>query len=160
VVVLEQRGNLWWLAEPGDALVITTNGFVARDGHAVMGRGIAYEATQRDPTVSFVLGEKIRTGGNHVHIIHPQRQSSDFDWVSMPVKHHWRDMADPNLIVRSALELAALAPRWNRIWMPRPGCGNGHLDWADVKPLIEPILDDRFIAVTYGPSPGSPPRRW
>lgn len=29
------------------------------------------------------------------------------------------------------------------------GCGNGELTWAQVKAVIEPILDDRFIVMTY-----------
>jgi hypothetical protein len=88
--------------------------------------------------------------------------------IFMPVKHNWWEKADPELIVQSAHEVVALADReqalykranesnghperveWANIWMPRPGCGNGRLRWEDVKPRIEPILDDRFIAVTY-----------
>lgn len=28
-------------------------------------------------------------------------------------------------------------------------CGNGELTWPEVKAIIEPILDDRFIVMTY-----------
>ena len=35
----------------------------------------------------------------------------------------------------------------DKVYMARPGCGNGQLKWEDVKPLIAPILDDRFIVV-------------
>ncbi len=35
----------------------------------------------------------------------------------------------------------------DKVYLVRPGCGNGQLKWEDVKPLIAPILDDRFIVV-------------
>jgi hypothetical protein len=35
----------------------------------------------------------------------------------------------------------------SHIYLTPPGCGCGQLDWADVKAVIEPILDDRFIVV-------------
>jgi hypothetical protein len=33
------------------------------------------------------------------------------------------------------------------ILLPRPGCGNGQLDWAQVGPAIAPLLDDRVTIV-------------
>jgi len=150
----EARGNIWDLARPGDAIVITTNGFVKRNGEAVMGRGIAYEATQRDRDVALVLGHKINAFGNHPQVIHLGAYPRDIEWLSMPVKHHWMEDADPRLIQRSAEELVTLVgsrprPGYRTIWMPRPGCGNGHLNWNDVRPLIEDILDDHFVVVTF-----------
>lgn len=32
--------------------------------------------------------------------------------------------------------------------IPRPGCGSGGLQWATVRPVIEPILEsDRYVIV-------------
>jgi hypothetical protein len=39
--------------------------------------------------------------------------------------------------------------RWQHIVMPRPGCGNGGLDWADVEPVLSKLLDDRFTVITH-----------
>ena len=37
-----------------------------------------------------------------------------------------------------------------RVYMPMPGCSNGRLDWTtQVRPLIEPLLDDRFVIADY-----------
>jgi len=33
--------------------------------------------------------------------------------------------------------------------LPRPGCGNGQLDWSDVHPVIAPILPDSVHVITY-----------
>lgn len=139
----EATGDLWRLVMPGECLIITTNGAVRRDGRAVMGRGIAREAADRIPELPMVLGEALRFDGNHVFRL--------MTWtgiliLSFPVKHHWSEAADPDLIVRSARELAGQSLR-STVWMPRPGCGNGRLEWPAVRQLIEPILDDRFVVV-------------
>jgi O-acetyl-ADP-ribose deacetylase (regulator of RNase III) len=81
--------------------------------------------------------------GNQVHWLNEKI-------VSFPVKHQWFDeKADIFLIRRSAKQLVDLAnmTNWQTIAMPRPGCGNGGLDWEDVKPVIESILDDRFVVI-------------
>lgn len=38
---------------------------------------------------------------------------------------------------------------WERVALPRVGCGRGELEWADVQQRLQPLLDDRFIAVRY-----------
>ena len=70
---------------------------------------------------------------------------------TFPVKSHWKEIANPVLISRSARELVEFVDKCNfkTIIMPRPGCGNGKLKWERVKPLIENQLDNRFIVMTY-----------
>jgi hypothetical protein len=152
----EATGNLWDLVGPRDGLVITTNGDVNKDGRAVMGRGIALEARAKFKGIDRMLAAQIARYGNHVWSL-ARSQAVDYTLFFFPVKHHWYDEADPELIIRSAYEIVDLVERERRmvpnemetVWMPRPGCGNGRLDWADVKPMLEPILDDRFVAVTH-----------
>jgi len=142
--VKEVDGNLWEIE--ADWRVITTNGFVKKDGRAVMGRGVARQALQRYPGIDRLLGNHLRRS-NRVHVL------SEYRLISMPVKYNWWEDADPDLIERSARELAAWADTQGdvSVVLPRPGCGNGGLLWSQVKPLIEDILDDRFTVV-YIPS--------
>jgi hypothetical protein len=151
--LLEAEGNIWGFS--GDAYVITTNGFVKKDGKAVMGRGIAKQAAERHTWLPKLLGESLKARGNHVDVFQSivgSNEMSPMVLITFPVKTVWWEKADPALIERSAHELvdAVAATRWKRIIMPRPGCGNGQLDWNHVKPIIEPILDDRFLVVEYG----------
>jgi len=141
--MIEAPGDLWDHHAAGQWVVITTNGIVRKDGACVMGRGVALQAAQRFPDLPFVLGAAIEVDGNHVHAFR------DFRVFSFPVKRHWIEPADPNLIQQSARQLwyAFWKMNLDKVYMVRPGCGNGQLKWEDVKPLIAPILDDRFIVV-------------
>ena len=144
----EAKGNLW--DSGAEVIVITTNGFVKNNGEAVMGRGCALEAKNIWPSFPKALGKVLREHGNNVHV---------FDFpdghhlVTFPVKHHWREKADLKLIRRSVNQLiaeASLLHTWKTIALPRPGCGNGRLDWeTEVKPLLVDKLDDRFTVYTF-----------
>lgn len=86
----------------------------------------------------------------------------------------WDLYEDIELIYRSACELVDLVNRniggitrlpdddpncpgesrilglWRYILLPRPGCGNGSLNWErDVRPVLAPVLDDRFSVITF-----------
>jgi hypothetical protein len=154
----EVYGNIWHI--PSDAICITTNGFVKSNGEAVMGAGIAKEATFMFPNVAKELGKSITKHGNHVGIFWSLLEEYDGesgdvvfkDVISFPVKHNWWEVADMELIRRSARELMKYADEvayWQNVLLPRPGCGNGKLNWLDVKREIEPILDDRISVVTF-----------
>jgi hypothetical protein len=145
--MIEVTGNLW--TYPADVRVITTNGTVRSDGACVMGRGCALEATRRYPGINFTLGQALKRHGNHVHVL---ARTDVGLLVSFPVKHHWREKADLELIRRSAVELVKLTKSGDRVVLPRPGCGNGHLEWVTVKPILEPLMDNRFHVITFGES--------
>ena len=150
--MIEVTGDLW--TYPADVRVITTNGSIRKDGACVMGRGCAAEAKTRHPGVPHLLGRLILEHGNHVHLVF---RNVPYVLVSFPVKYQWFEQADRELIVRSAQELVVLAndqqgiDDYTRVVLPRPGCGNGHLRWEDVKPMIADILDDRFHVITWAP---------
>jgi len=143
--VLEGKGDLWDFQV--DARVVTTNGFVKKNGACVMGRGCALEATRRYMGVEFTLGGLIKKSGNQVY----QLTFDKPHLVSFPVKHNWWEKADVKLIEKSTKELVALTERsgWKNVVLPRPGCGNGQLNWEDVKGVLSSVLDDRFMCVTF-----------
>ena len=144
----EERANLW--THPADLICVTTNGFVKSNGEAVMGAGCAKELRDAVPTAAKKLGGLIKRYGNR-----PMRfcAVNGIHVCSFPVKHHWREEADPDLIAESAVELATLVYKfgYERVVLPRPGCGNGRLKWEDVKPRVEETLSDRFTVVTFPP---------
>ena len=146
--MIEVTGNLW--TYPADVRVITTNGTVKKNGECVMGRGCAAEAKRRFPLIASELGDHIRKNGNVP--CHFMGDLYDCDIITFPVKHQWFQRADPALIAQSAktlLQLLEFEAGDITICLPRPGCGNGGLRWEDVKPILEPILDDRFHVITF-----------
>ncbi len=145
----EIKGNLW--EEETELLCITTNGFVKKDGSAVMGAGCAKEAKELFPGIEYKLAELINTYGNVVGPIWKDEAGRVI--ATFPVKHNWYEDADIELIRRSALQLKEVMDtfRIERVVIPRPGCGNGGLDWeTQVKPVLEEIwTDDRFQVITW-----------
>lgn len=128
--------------EQGDAVCVTTNGIVKKNGEAVMGAGIAKEANIRY-NVARELGNKLHKSGNHCYII----GKADKAIVSFPTKNNWADDSSIELIEQSCHEIKQLADQnnWTRILLPMVGCGCGHLNSNTVRSLMSTILDDRFI---------------
>ena len=144
----EIEGNIWDYYNKGNWIVITTNGTVKKDGTCVMGRGVALQAKRKYDWLPDELGRRIKNYGNKVYFFTESRL------ITLPVKHNWWEKADINLIESSLLDLVRLiewckeySPIKVPIYMVRPGCSNGRLDWKDVKPVLEKYLDDRFIIV-------------
>ncbi|KKM86692.1 hypothetical protein LCGC14_1276380 [marine sediment metagenome] len=154
----ELKADLWII--PADVTVITTNGFVKNNGHSVMGRGCAKEAMTMYPTIDEYLGKVINASNGSFyamdlgwwwkrHTESPLAQGHHI--VALPVKKHWAHPARLDIILDTINDLVRLVNQqgWKFIVLPRPGCGNGHLDWeSQVKPLIKDILDNRFTVVT------------
>lgn len=131
---------------------ITTNGTVKANGEAVMGRGCAAEAKARIPGLARSLGNYLKEHGNRV-MAHATRGAGGIFYhpqlVFFPVKHQWFEHADLALIRRSAEQLSDMVTGTDYVAvLPRPGCGNGHLRWEDVKPVIAPILPDNIWVIS------------
>lgn len=144
--MIEVRGNIWDYYNKGDWIVITTNGTVKTGGACVMGRGVAKEARDKFPKLQYDLGSLIKDFGNEVYRL------DEYRVISFPVKYNWWEKADVKLIEESCKQLIiavgfASGLLHEEVCMVRPGCGNGQLDWKDVKPILEKYLDDRFVIV-------------
>lgn len=130
-----------------EAVCITTNGMVKKNGHAVMGAGIAKEANIRYH-VSKDLAAHLNAHGN-IPCLLPQTGENGCHLITFPTKTDWRDKSDIQLIRRSAALLKDLCDTHGvtRCFLVPPGCGLGGLSWNQVKLSIKDILDDRFIVV-------------
>ena len=139
-----------------DAVCVTTNGCINSKGFAIMGKGIALSARELFPNIEIKLGALLKKGGNHAYdcgiyqVDDLLGETQMYHVFTMPTKNNWRDKSDSALIKRSAEELVKLCDENDikRCFLPCPGCTNGQLDYQkDVKPILESVLDDRFIVV-------------
>jgi len=105
-------------------LVVTTNGFVKNRGHAVMGAGIARQVRDAFPGIDERLGSLIKEHGNRPFRLTPSI------W-SLPVKWHWIMEAEVSLIAASLEKMVLMVEKFkpDLLRFPRPGCGNGELDY-------------------------------
>lgn len=158
----EIQGNIWDYNKE-NYIVITTNGSLTSKGACVMGRGVALQAKERYSKLPYELGEKIKSIGNFPYIF------PDYKIITCPVKRQFYHKADIDFVVYS-LQIISEAIKYpyeywrsrneiknvnlplqaiEKIYIPRPGCDNGKLDWeTEVKPKISKILDDRFTIVS------------
>lgn len=125
------KGNL--LVADVDALVNPVN----TDG--VMGKGLALQFKKAFPE-NFASYERACKSGElatgRVHVV--RRLASPPFIFNFPTKRHWRQASKLEYVrdglrdlVRHVKELGVQS-----IAVPPLGCGNGGLDWHDVKPLI------------------------
>jgi len=172
--MLDSKESLWYFLGNSDAVCITTNGYVKKDGTAVMGKGIALQAVEQWPEVSRILGDLIRRKGNRVHILEGiPNYLEKAKLVSFPVKPKsivyngenlaksinwgkfkigqslpgWMAKGDIRLIEKSCKQLLELTDKnkWEKVVLPKPGCGAGELTWNVVEEILEEYFDNRFI---------------
>lgn len=139
-----KKGNIWNYWEKGYWIIIPTNGFVKKNGRAVMGRGLALQAKNRFSYLNFstIFGKRLKMYGNKVWTI------PEIRLITFPVKHNWWEIADLELIEKSAEELKFQSKCiFGEIYLPKVGCGNGKLNWKEVEPILDAELDDRFVIV-------------
>lgn len=140
--MLEAVGDIW--EHLGRAIIaVTTNGSLTRNGSAVLGRGVARQARNYFPDIAEIIGNLLAERGSHVHDL-------GNGLVTFPVEETAWSQPDLRIIRNSAREIRDLADRngWQRIFVPRPGCGGGGLAWVEVKPHLEPWLDHRFTVIS------------
>lgn len=145
-------GDIWdYYQQPNTVILITTNGDVTKAGKAVMGRGVALQAKTRIPKIDKTLGRFIKWYGNRVLWLEANEVTYS-GMMSFPVKHHWREKADLELIKKSALDLKELAEKdyLRDFILPRPGCSNGGRSWIlEVAPLLRSLdLPENILVIS------------
>lgn len=138
--MIERRGNLW--RESGWKL-IPTGGVLQMSKigpRLVMGEGFAAEALLQYPDIDKVWGERICRHGNMPYPINEKLL------INFPVRHQNYGSLDLALIRASSQWVASWACRTDpdEIFVPMMGGRS----WRQVRPLLEGILDDRFVVLS------------
>src|ERR1017187_1730170 len=133
-MVTFNRGNL--LDAPVEALVNTVNTV------GVMGKGIALMFKEAFPE-NFRAYEdacnrgEIRIG--HMFVTESSKLEGPKWIINFPSKKHWRHPSKLEWIAEGLKDLTRVISEKGirSIALPPLGCGNGGLDWSDVRPEIE-----------------------
>lgn len=161
--MIEQRGNIWDLYQQDSSkdkwLIITTNGFIKNNGKAVMGAGIAKQAKERFFDLDTTLGKLIRFNGFNTVFPLPNVtdiNNNNYNLICFPVKYNYWEKASLKLIEESLILLYNFIRYFYEqnnilptIYSVKPGCGNGKLEWNQVKPIMEKYFKycDNIIVV-------------
>lgn len=135
-----RKGDMF--SEPVGALVNTVNCV------GVMGKGVALEFKKRWPANfrayrDLCDAKGLKPGQMFVFDTKELFASEGPRYlVNFPTKAHWRSKSKMEYIEDGLDALADVIREYGitSIAIPPLGCGNGGLDWADVKPLIEAKL--------------------
>lgn len=130
----------------------------------VMGKGVALEFKNRWPEnysayKAACLKKEIRPGKMFVHDNGDMFGSSNFRYlINFPTKQHWRAKSKIEFIEDGLKDFASVLNFYDikSVALPPLGCGNGGLDWNDVRPLIEESLFKESLTRSifiYGPKP-------
>lgn len=155
-MISEETGNL--LDASADALVNTVNTV------GVMGKGLALQFKQAYPAnfrayqAACHHGE-VRLG--RMFVYEPGVPGQPRYLVNFPTKGHWRDSSNLGSVRDGLADLrrVILDQAITSIALPPLGCGNGGLDWRDVRPLIAEALGNLpgVRVLVYPPQDTPPP---
>jgi len=132
-----QQGNL--LEADVEAVVNTVNTV------GVMGKGIALMFKERYPEIFKTYAAACKSGGVRTGrmLVTPTNELSGPQWViHFPTKEHWRRPSQMEWIERGLVDLARVIheKEIRSVALPPLGCGNGGLEWSEVRQRIESVL--------------------
>lgn len=152
-MIVYKKGNL--LEDTSEALVNTVNTV------GVMGKGIALQFKQAFPEVfreyeKACKKNRVKTG--EMHVVDMNALVSPKYVINFPTKQHWKEKSKMSYIVEGLKDLVRIVRELNiqSIAIPPLGCGNGGLEWSEVKPLIEKAFKDLPVNVHVYEPAGSP----
>ena len=144
------RGDIF--NSPAQVLVNTVNTV------GVMGKGIALSFKKKYPEM-FTIYRK--ACDKHQWVIGKLMLWYGPDhWIlNFPTKEHWRNPSKMEYIEKGLMAFQRKYADYNitSIAFPKLGCGNGELDWEQVKPLMEKYLKELPIDIYIYLSPGTDP---
>ena len=140
-------GNVWDVLDENSAVCILTNNTVIQSYNPmtmehsvynVMGGGIAKEASDRNPGLKNLCGQAILDGTYSLGI----DNLTGAEMLRFPTKDQVQFDSGMRIIADSLTMLEKYINKNpdKKIYLPRPGCGLGGLDWEDVKELCEHYL--------------------
>ena len=132
----------------------------------IMGKGVALEFKNRwkDNFKQYKKAcdeEKVTTGT--MFVVENEKYNEllnevyDYQYlINFPTKQHWRSKSKIEYITEGLDDLKKQIEQYNikSIVIPPLGCGNGQLDWMEVKPIIKDTLsglDDSVDIILYEP---------
>lgn len=155
MAVTIRQGDL--LKQTSEAIVNTVNCV------GVMGKGIALQFKQRWPQnfkayAAACEDEKVRPGKMFIYDLGEWEKPRFI--INFPTKLHWRGDSKIEYIQEGLRDLVSQVERLGikSISLPPLGCGNGGLDWRDVKRLVlDAFKDHPQIQVDLFEPKGAPP---
>jgi O-acetyl-ADP-ribose deacetylase (regulator of RNase III) len=117
----------------------------------VMGKGIALEFKKRYPRMHYAYTQLCRGGVLKPGNLHIWCKPQEGEWIiNFVTKNHWRNPSRYEWIQEGLLALHRYLKPYGlqTVSLPALGCGNGGLDWGEVKPMIVDALSD-LDAVVY-----------
>jgi O-acetyl-ADP-ribose deacetylase (regulator of RNase III) len=150
-MITYRKGNL---PEDGAETLVNTVNTVG-----VMGKGIALAFKQAFPYNFMVYKDACKNGRLKIGQVLAVRDRNlllgEKLIVNFPTKTHWRFPSEYSYIISGLKALSAflIENPVNSLAIPALGCGNGGLDWAIVKPMMEGYLSGLDIEITvYEPA--------
>ena len=134
------EGDLF--SSPAQVLVNTVNTV------GVMGKGIALEFKKRYPEMFETY--KKQCDKHNLTIGRLMLWYAPDHWIlQFPTKEHWRNPSKLEYIEKGLMAFVRKYADYNitSIAFPKLGCGNGELNWTDVKAVMEKYLKDIPIDV-------------
>ena len=133
MAVLEKAGDL--LTEKADAVVNTVNCV------GVMGKGIAEQFKRKWPSnykAYRTACNKNQVEPGKMFVFHADDMFGPKYIINFPTKLHWRNPSELNYIENGLRDLVRHVESLNikSVAVPPLGCGNGGLEWDQVRPLI------------------------
>ncbi|HHX18167.1 MAG TPA: macro domain-containing protein [Clostridium sp.] len=121
-----------------------------------MGKGIAYQFKLLFPENYKDYIKACKTGHLRIGTLHYYKERGKV-LINFPTKNKWRENSRIEYIEKGLNELVKLLPMLDvhTIAIPPLGCGNGGLEWSEVKGLIEKklnVLSKKYTFILYEPS--------